>query len=92
MECSAGIIVALLVHVGLVSVLAKTNGNSLQLFIILQLGLSLHNIYLWQFVRGRKAGLWSATVLKIWSFAGYFSAAWLMLGLMIAIASFHLGR
>ena len=89
-ECICGIIAALLAHIGLVTVLSATNGDPLQVFVILLLGFSLYLIILWQFLAGRRAGIWTDAALEKWRKAGRFFAGFLAIALAFAIATFHL--
>lgn len=91
-ECLLGMVVALATQVGLISVLGETNGEELQLFLVLQLGLSLYVVVLWQFLAGKRVGLWSPSALRQWRTAGRFFGVLIFLAHMAAIASFHLQR
>ncbi len=92
LECVFGVLVALVAQIGLVTVLGATDGDPLQIFVNLLLGLSLFVVVLWQFLAGQKAGLWSADAQKQWRFAGRFFGGFIAVGLILGIASFHLRR
>lgn len=91
-ECVCGVLVALITQIGLVTVLGATDGDPLQIFVNLHLGLSLYVVVLWQFLAGQKAGLWSADAQKQWRLAGRFFGGFIAIGLALGIASFHLRR
>ena len=55
-ECIFGVLAALIAHIGLVTVLGATDGDPLQIFVILLLGLSLFVVILWQFLAGQHVG------------------------------------
>jgi hypothetical protein len=65
-ECLFGVLSALIAQVGLVTVLGAADGDPLQMFVILLLGLSLFMVVLWQFLAGQRRGLWSDRARKQW--------------------------
>jgi len=89
LQCILGILAALLAHIGLVSVLGGTNGNPLQIFIVLLLGVSIYLIVLWQYLAGHVAALWSAEAERQWRIAGRFFGAVIAFSLALAILTFH---
>ncbi len=89
-ECVSGVLVGLLAHIGLVTVLGGTNGDPLQIFIILLLGVSLFAIVMWQFVAGLRVSLWTPEAMKQWRLAGRFFGGLLAIGLVVGILLFHL--
>ena len=91
-ECIFGVLSAFAVHLGLVTVLSATDGDPLQIFVVLLLGLSLYVIILWQFLAGQRVGLWSDGARKQWRTAGRFFGGFLAVGLTFAIATFHMRR
>jgi len=91
-ECIFGVLAALIAHIGLVTILAATDGDPLQIFVILLLGLSLFVIILWQFLAGQRVGLWSDSAQKQWRTAGRFFGGFLAVGMVLAIVTFHLQR
>lgn len=91
-ETFFGIIVALASHIGLVTVLSKTNGSPLQIFIVLLMAVSIYVVVLWQFLAGQRVGLWSESAQKQWRRAGRFFGGFLVVVLILAICSFHLVR
>jgi hypothetical protein len=91
-ECLCGAVIALIAHMGLVSVLSATDGNALQIFVVLLLGASLFIIVLWQFLAGQRIGLWSARAKRQWKIAGQFFGGLLGVGLVLGIVNFHLLR
>jgi hypothetical protein len=91
-ECILGVLGALIAHIGLVTVLGATDGDPLQIFVILLLGFSIFVIILWQFLAGQRSGLWSEGAQKQWRTAGRFFGGFLAVGMVLAIVSFHLRR
>jgi hypothetical protein len=91
-ECIVGVLAALIAHIGFVTVLGATDGDPLQIFVILLMGLSTFVIILWQFLAGQRSGLWSAGAQKQWRTAGRFFGGFLAVGIVLAIVSFHLRR
>ena len=91
-ECILGVLAALIAHIGLVTVLCATDGDPLQIFVILLMGLSLFVVILWQFLAGQRSGLWSTDAQKQWRTAGRFFGGFLAVGMALAIMSFHLRR
>ena len=89
-QCILGICAALLAQIGLISVLGGTNGNPLQIFIVLLLGVSIYLIVLWQYLAGHAAVLWSAEAERQWKTAGWFFGAIITFGLASAVLTFHL--
>lgn len=89
-HCLFGILAALMVHVGLVSVLVRTNGNPLQFFVVLLLGVSLYLVVAWQYFLGRSASLWSPEAERQWRLAGRLFGVALVVALGLGIVSFHL--
>lgn len=91
-HCTLGVLVALGVQVGLVSVLAQTNDDPLQFFIVLLLATSSYLVVSWQYTVGRSALLWSQEAERHWRFAARFFGAALLVGLAVGIASFQMHR
>jgi hypothetical protein len=91
-HCTLGLLVGLGVQVGLVSVLAQTNDDPLQFFIVLLLATSVYMVVSWQYIVGRSAALWSREAERQWRFAARFFGAALAVGLAVGIASFHIHR
>ena len=92
LECVFGVLAALIAHIGIITVLAGTNGNPLQIFIVLLLGVSLFLIVFWQFHSGHRAGLWSSGALKQWRLAGRIFGGFLTIGIAFSILGFHLRK
>lgn len=90
LQCILGVCAALLAQIGLVSVLGDTNGNPLQIFIELLLGVSIYLVILWQYLAGHAAALWSAEAERQWRIAGRFFGAIIAFSLASAILTFHL--
>lgn len=91
-ECVLGLLTAVIAHVGLVTILGATNGDPLQIFIVLLLGLSIFVVVLWQYLAGQRSGLWSASAQSQWRTAGRFFGGFLATGLIFAIVTFHMRR
>jgi hypothetical protein len=92
LQCIFGVLAALLVHVGVVSVLIHTNGQPLQFFIVVLLSVSLYLIFFWQYVAGHSISLWSADAERQWRLAARFFGLFLAVGLAVAVLGFHLDR
>lgn len=90
LECVFGVLCSLLVHLGLIGVLARTDGQPLQVFVNLLMGVCLYLLVLWQYLAGHRAGLWSGQAEKNWRKAGKFFGAFLAVGLFLALLVFHL--
>lgn len=91
LECLLGFLCGLLVHIGPIPVLAKTEGNPMQIFVLLTTMLSLYLMVMWQYLAGRKASLWSEGALKQWRTAGIFFAGFIAFALAGAVAMVQLG-
>ena len=70
--------------------LGDTNGQPLQIFVVLLFGVTTYLIILWQYLAGHAACLWSAEAERQWRQAGRFFGALLPLGLGSSILTFHL--
>ena len=92
LQCVLGALAALLVHVGLVSVLIHTNGQPLQFFIVMLLSVSLYLVFFWQYVAGHSISLWSEDAERQWRLAARFFGVFLAVGIAVAILGFHLDR
>lgn len=90
MECLLGVLCGLLVHIGLIPILGATDGHPLQIFVLLLMGTSFYLVILWQYLAGRKAGLWSSNAMKQWRAAGIFFAAFLAIIFALAVTLFFL--
>lgn len=86
LECVLGCMAGLIVHPGIIPILARTDGDPLQIFVILSAGMGTYLMVLWQYLAGRKAGLWSPAALKEWRRAGIFFAAFLAFALGLGLA------
>jgi hypothetical protein len=91
-ECICGVLGALIAQIGLVTVLGATDGDPLQIFVTVLLGLSIFVVVLWQFLAGQRAGLWSAGAQKQWRIAGRCFGGFIAVGLALGIVTFHLRR
>ena len=89
-ECILGVLAGLIAHVGLVSVLAKTNGEPLQIFITLLMGVSIFTVVMWLYLAGQRAGFWSESAKKQWRLAGRFFGALIGIAIALNILAFHL--
>lgn len=92
LHCVLGVLTALFAHIGLVSVLAHTNGQKLQIFIVLLLSESIYLVCLWQYLAGHAVSLWSAEAEYQWKLAGRIFGALIFSALIFNILIFHLFR
>ena len=90
LECVLGVMAGLLVQVGMIPVLGATDGNPMQIFVLLTMLMSFYLIVFWQFLAGKRAGLWSDKALKQWRAAGIFFACFIAFALAAAIAQVKL--
>jgi hypothetical protein len=81
----------LLVHFGSVIVLGKTDGNPMQIFVLLTALLSSYLIVMWQYLAGRKVHLWTMESLNQWRLAGFFFAGLIAFAFASAIVMVQLG-
>ena len=95
-ECIVGVIAALTAHIGLVTVLGATDGNSLQIFVILLMGAFASSVVMSLAVSRRLAFQACGDqqmAQKQWRTAGRFFGGFLAVGMALAIPmSFHLRR
>lgn len=91
LELVLGICCGLLVQFGMIQVLKKTDGNPMQIFVLLVTLLSCYLMIMWQYLAGSKVGLWSTEALKQWRTAGIFFAVFIAFALAGAIAMVQIG-
>jgi hypothetical protein len=84
-----GILAALTAQIGMVSVLGVTNREPLQVFLVLLMGTCLFILGMWVFLLGQRVGYWSASALVIWRIFGKVLGGFLLIALILNIASFH---
>ncbi len=89
-ECILGVVAGLIAHIGLVTVLSKTNGEPLQIFITLLMGVSLFTVVTWQYLAGARSDFWSEKAKSQWRIAGRFFGALIGIGIALNIIAFHL--
>lgn len=89
-ECILGLLAGLTAHFGIGSVLAKTNGAPLQVFLVHLLAVCLYLVFAWQYWAGERAGVWSDKARRYWRFAAILSGGFIGVGLALAVALFHL--
>ena len=85
LECILGFMAGLLVHMGPIPVLAATDGDPAQAFVILSMGMGMYLVVMWQYLAGRRASLWSPAALKQWRLASIFFAAFLAFAFAAAV-------
>jgi hypothetical protein len=84
-QCILGILAALLVQVGMVSILGRTEGNPLQPFLLVLFMMALYLIVLWQYRAGHATALWSEDAERQWRTAGRFFAGFIGVGLAVSM-------
>ena len=89
-ECILGVLAGLIAHLGLVSVLTQTNGEPLQIFIVLLMGVSLYSVVMWQYLAGQRSKYWTDSAKKQWRIAGRFFGGLIGIALALNIVAFHL--
>ena len=89
-ECILGVLAGLIAHLGLVSVLTQTNGEPLQIFIVILMGVSLFSVVMWQYLAGQRSEFWSDNAKKQWRIAGRFFGGLIAIALALNIVAFHL--
>ena len=89
-ECLLGVLAGLIAHYGLVSVLTQTNGEPLQIFIVLLMGISVLSVVMWQYLAGQRSGFWSESARGQWRIAGRFCGSVIGIALTLNIIVFHL--
>jgi hypothetical protein len=87
-----GLIASCAVQIGLVSVLAKVEGEQLQPFIILSTLACFYILGMWQYLLGLRVSYWTPEGLRGWRVLGKFFGGFLLLALILNIASFHFQR
>ena len=91
LECICGIIAGSVAHIGLVSVLGKTNDSPLQMFIELLLVMSYYLIFIWLYWAGLRGNVWTEKAKKSWKFGGWFFGIFIFVSLVVIIFNFHMG-
>jgi hypothetical protein len=91
-ESILGVSLGLIIHYGILSVLVKTNNNSLQDFVVLLYGTSFYLLFIWIYQSGLKGNIWSDKAKKGWKTAGMFFGGLLALGLFFSILGFHISQ
>jgi hypothetical protein len=84
------LVVSAIVHIGLVSVLAKTNHEAWQGWVNLLLAGALYCLGLLQYIVGERRGIWSRRGQILWRRFGWGLGLFLLAGLLAMIGVFHL--
>jgi len=82
-QCILGVLAGLVVHIGLIPAMAATNGNPLQMLILLLMVTSMYLVVLWQYLAGHAVALWSESAERQWRIAGRFFGG--LLGIVFAL-------
>lgn len=90
LECVLGVLAGFIAQQALISVLAQTNGNPLQVFIIILMGVSILAVVMWQYLAGQRSGFWSDNAKKQWRIAGRLFGVLIGIALLLNIILFHL--
>jgi hypothetical protein len=80
------------VHIGMVSVLARTNHEPYQIWLVLLLASGIWALASLVFTIGVTHQIWTRRALAIWRVAAWLFGIMLLLDLLLAIAVFHLRR
>jgi len=89
-QCILGVVAGLLVQVGMVSILERTERNPLQPFLLVLSMVALYLIVLWQYRAGHAAALWSEDAERQWRTAGRFFAGFIGIAFAATILLFLL--
>jgi hypothetical protein len=84
------VLASAVVHVGMVSVLAKTNQQPWQHWLVLLMGIGFYLLGTLQFMAGEGKHIWSDKARKDWRLAGWFFGCVLVLYLLVQILMFHI--
>jgi len=80
------------VHFGVGSVLAETNREPWQPWLVYLLGGATYLVGMLQFVVGDRKGIWGSRALRYWRSAGWLFGALLTVGVLVQVAVFHLTK
>lgn len=85
------LLIAALVHFGMISILIETNEEPWQPWLVLLLGAAMYLLGTLQFLAGDRKGTWGPKALRHWRSAGWVFGMLLALGLLLQVVSFHIG-
>jgi len=91
-QCILGVLAGLLVHVGMIPVLAKTEGMAIQPFLLVLCMMGYYLIVLWQYRAGHAVSLWSEDAERQWRTAGRFFGGFIGIALAAMVVLFFLRR
>lgn len=91
-QCILGVLAGLLVHVGMIPVLAKTDGKRMQPLVLVLCMAGYYLVVLWQYRAGHAAGLWSEDAERQWRKAGRFFGGFIGIAFVAMIVTFLLRR
>ena len=91
-QCVLGVLAGLLVHVGIIPILAKTEGKPVQPLLLVLCMAGYYLIVLWQYRVGHAAGLWSEDAERQWRKAGRFFGGFIGIVFAMTIVVFLLRR
>lgn len=78
------------VFMGLMSVLVKTNGQTIQDWVVLLLNVIFCCLGMYQYFIGERQGIWSPAGKRLWRGSGWFMGVTSVLGILAQAAAFHL--
>jgi hypothetical protein len=84
------VLAAAAINFGMVSVLADTNGEPWQQWLLLLLTGIGYALGLLQFALGERRKIWGTTSLRYWRLAAWFFGVLLFLGVALQVVQFHL--
>ena len=91
-QCILGVLAGLLVHVGMIPVLGRTEGDPLQPFLLVLFMTALYLIVLWQYLAGHAVSLWSENAERQWRTAGRFFGGFIGIAFAAILFLFLLRR
>jgi hypothetical protein len=91
-HCILGVLAGLLVQVGTIPLLAKTEGKPIQPFLLVLCMMGYYLIVLWQYRAGHAASLWSEDAERQWRKAGWFFGGFIGIALAAMVLLFLLRR
>jgi hypothetical protein len=89
-QCILGIVAGLLVHVGTIPLLAKTEGKPIQPVLLVLCMTGYYLIVLWQYRAGHAVSLWSEDAERQWRTAGRFFGGFIGIGFAAVLFLFLL--
>ena len=83
------VIASAIIHPGMVSVLAKTNDEVWQHWLVLLMGIGLYLLGTIQYAAGQRKQIWSEQGQKNWKLAGWFFGCVILFAVLGQMLTFH---